>query len=613
MRITHLRVQDFRCYEDAEIELDHSLLLVTGSNDSGKSALLSAIEMFLYSRAKPVDKDFRSLDPEGEKSAEEIRIIAQVEGHGGSRKIRRRFWKEDGELDWVYEIEEEVPKDDDLREALENFTDWKADPQREFLGELGFEEFGSNQDKRHQQLKDFVAEAPSEMAWVKVKSPDLPDVNRYMSEEMSDPVKDVQKFLKDAVEDRVQKVKQEEGGYARIEREIEEKGNAELDVLEEVFSRYDYAEEETQLEPNLDFDLLKGLSLEALNVRQNGNVRPIGQMGAARRRKLLLALQEWRLESLRTSEEPSSLVLLYDEPDTHFDYEAQRKLFDILHELSEEDGDVQLIVASHSLNLIDSVEIDGISYLDRDTDENDVTRTQVQRLREWSEIHGIARKLGLRNHIVLNACILCAEGKTEQRLIPELYRLDRGRSLPSIGVEMVQGPEGGADPAWRLCREVLRNNRDAFLILDSDAKKSGTKNTIDADAISDFNDQFEEEVITTGENLIYLGEKEIEDTFEDRTLAEAFRRYVKQDIGRSIGDEENITEVMTEARNHADGLCGGLQKEVHERTNEPTRLSKPAFCEHLIDVIQEDPDTHPIPDEITQAFDLLDDYVDPEE
>lgn len=346
MKLTHLRIQNFRCYENAEIELDRPLLLITGSNDSGKSALLSAIEMFLYSRAKPDDADFRSLDPEGENSAEDIRIIAQVENQSGSHKVQRRFWKEDDELQWVYETEEEVPKDDELQEALENFTDWKADPQREFLGDLGFEEFGSNQDKRYEQLKEYVADAPSEMDWMEKSRPDLPDVNRYMSEEMGDPVKDVQKFLKDAVEDRVQEVKQEGGEYARIEREIEERGNKELDVLEEVFSRYDYAEEKTQLEPNLDFDLLKGLSIEALNVRQNGNVRPIGQLGAARRRKLLLALQEWRLESLRTSDEPSSLVLLYDEPDTHFDYEAQRKLFDILHQLSEEPGDVQVIVAS---------------------------------------------------------------------------------------------------------------------------------------------------------------------------------------------------------------------------------------------------------------------------
>jgi predicted ATP-dependent endonuclease of OLD family len=612
MRIKRLRIQKFRCYDDATIELDRPLLLVSGSNDGGKSALLRAIELFLDSRAKPNQADFRALDPQGESTAEEIRIIATVESEGTETRLRRRFWfGEDEGLEWAHEVEEEVPKDQDLQDALSDFKSWYAQQQKDYLEKLGFEEAGSNQSKRYQQLKDYAEEAPSVMEWVEVTNPDRPDVNRYMSEEMGDPVKDVQKFLKDAVEDRVQEVKTEGGGYAQVEREIEKAGNDELGVLEGVFSRYDYDEDDTQLEADLDFDLLRGLSINALNVRQDGNVMPISQMGAARRRKLLLALQEWQLESLRSSEEPASLVLLYDEPDTHFDYEAQRKLFDILHELSEEDGDVQVIVASHSLNLIDSVEIDGIVYLDRDTDENDVIRTQVQRLKEWSEIHGIARKLGLRNHIVLNACILCAEGKTEQRLIPELYRLDRGRSLPSIGVEMVQGPEGGADSAWRLCREVLRNNRDAFLILDSDAKQSGTGNTIDADAISSFNDQFEEEVITSDENLVYLGEKEIEDLFEDRTLAEAFKRYLMDDIGEEIDEDEDVTTVIDQARDHTDGLCGGLEKEVHQRTT--TGLSKPVFCEHLIDIIQEDPDTHPIPDEISQAFDLLDEYVDPEQ
>ena len=570
MKIKRLRIQNFRCYADATIELDRSLLLITGSNDGGKSALLCAIEFFLYSRTKPDQADFRSLDPEGDSVSEEIRIVADVVDDGQSRKIRRRFWYEDDGLQWTYEEEREVPEDEQLREELSTFKrDRSADEQREYLEKLGFEEFGSNRDKRYQQLVDYADQSPSVTDWVEIQTPDLPDVNRYISEEMGNPVKDVQKFLKSAVEDRVREIKQSGGEYAQVERKIEETGNDELKVLEEVFSRYDYGEDETQLEADLDFDLLKGLSLNALNVHQNGNVRPIAKLGAARRRKLLLALQEWRLESLQTSEEPSSLILLYDEPDTHFDYEAQRKLFDILRDLAEEDG-VQVIVATHSLNLIDSVEVSDIVYLDQDADENQVVQAHIERLGDWSEIHDIARKLGLRNHIVLNACILCTEGKTEQRLIPELYRLDRERSLPSVGVEMVQGPEGGADPAWRLCREVLRNNRDAFLILDSDTKESGTGNTIDADAISDFNDQFEEEVITTEENLVYLGEKEIEDLFEDRTLAEAFRRYMNENIGRGVGDDEDVMEIIAEARDHTDGLCGGLQKEVHHRTNEPT-------------------------------------------
>lgn len=608
MDIKRLRIQNFRCYSDVDIELDRSLLLITGSNDGGKSALLRAIELFLYSRAKPDDADFRSLDPEGEGAADEIRIIGHVESEDGVKKIRRRFSMENGDLEWSYEEETDVPQDEKLKKELSTFKkERSADEQRAYLEELGIEEFGSNQDKRYQQLLDHANGMPSEMAWVEISTPDLPDVNRYISEEMGDPVKDVQKFLKSAVEDRVREIKQSGGEYARVESKIEQTGNEELEVLEEVFSRYDYGEEETRLEANLDFDLLKSLSLDALNVRQGGNVRRIAKLGAARRRKLLLALQEWRLESLRSSEKAIPLILLYDEPDTHFDYEAQRKLFGILRGLAQQEG-VQVIVASHSLNLIDSVEVQDIVYLDQDTDENDVTQTHIRRLGDWGEIHEIARMLGLRNHIVLNACILCTEGKTEERLIPALYRLDRGRSLASIGVELVQGSDRGDDAAWRLCQHALRNHRDTFLFLDSDAKRSGTSKTIDLDAIHAFNEAEGEELASTDKNVVFLGEKEIEDIFANRTLAAAFERYMAEDVNAKLRDGDDSKVIIAESRTHPDGLCGGLQKEVYQRTE--TSFSKTAFCEHLIDVIQEDPQTYPIPDEITEAFDLLDQYVD---
>jgi hypothetical protein len=426
---------------------------------------------------------------------------------------------------------------------------------------------------------------------------------------MDDPVRDVQKFLKGAVEDRVRELKRSGGEYTRIEREIEQTGKDQLKVLEEVFSRYDYGEDETRLEPDIEFDLLKGLSLNALNVRQDGNVRPLKKLGAARRRKLLLALQEWRLESLRSSDEPTSLMLLYDEPDTHFDYEAQRKLFDILRGLAQQEG-VQVLVATHSLNLIDSVEIGGIIYLDQDTDENGVNQAHIQRLGDWSEIHDIARQLGLRNHIVLNACILVTEGKTEERLIPELYHIDRGRSLPSIGVEIVRGSDRGKDAAWRLCKHVLRNNRDAFLLLDADAQTPESGKKIDVDAIKKFNEQEDRALATTDKNVVFLGDKEIEDLFEDYTLAAAFERYFVSDVDGEFENEQEPETIISEAREHTDGLCDGLQKAVYQR--ECTDFSKTSFCKHLIDVIREDPEFHPIPEEMQAAFDLLEKYVDPE-
>jgi predicted ATP-dependent endonuclease of OLD family len=179
MDIKRLRIQNFRCYNDASIKLDRSLLLITGSNDGGKSALLRAIELFLYSRAKPDRADFRSLDPDGEDAADEIRLIAHVQSDGKSTKIRRRFWIEEGQLEWAYEEEREVPKDEKLRRELSTFKkDRSADEQREYLEELGYEEFGSNKDKRYQQLKDYADEAPTVTDWVKISTSDFPVVNR---------------------------------------------------------------------------------------------------------------------------------------------------------------------------------------------------------------------------------------------------------------------------------------------------------------------------------------------------------------------------------------------------------------------------------------------------
>ena len=610
MKVLHLQIQNFRCYKDASIDLNCPFLLITGSNDGGKSALLRALELFLYSRAKPDEADFRSLAPDGSRAADKIRLIARVESDGEDVMLRRRFWIEEGKLEWTYEKEKEVPVDNELREALSDFTDWYADEQKDCLSNLGIElPERTNQEERYEKLKQYAETTEKTTDWVEISSPNFPTVNRYLSEEMNDPIKDVQKFLKGAVEDHIHDLKQGDGEYAEIERKVEQAGKEQLKVLEEVFSRYDYGEDETKLEPDIDFDLLRGLSLNALKVQQDENERPLKKLGSARRRKLMLALQEWRLESLRTSDESTSLVLLYDEPDNHFDYEAQRKLLAILLNLSEQDG-VQVIVATHSLNLIDSVEPENIIYLDQDIDEEGVTQSHIQRLGNWDEIHDIAKMLGLRNHIVLNACVLCTEGETEEILLPALYRVDRGRSLSSVGVEMVRGSVRGDDATWRLCKHMLRNNRDAFLFLDSDAQQHGSGKVIDSDAIQAFNENECKPLAMKDKNVVFLGEKEIEDLFENRTLAAAFERYLVQDAGGKIKDEEDSQAIISQARLHTDGLCGGLQKETYQRTN--TTFSKTSFCKHLVEVVQGDPTHHPVPDEIQEAFDMLEAYIDPE-
>lgn len=54
-----------------------------------------------------------------------------------------------------------------------------------------------------------------------------------------------------------------------------------------------------------------------------------------------------------------SVVIAYDEPDTHLDYGHQRDLVDLLRKQAEMEH-VAVIVATHSMNLIDKVQIDDV-------------------------------------------------------------------------------------------------------------------------------------------------------------------------------------------------------------------------------------------------------------
>ncbi|MCS4191265.1 putative ATP-dependent endonuclease of OLD family [Salinibacter ruber] len=604
MQLLQLRIENFRCYENAKIDLDRSLLLITGRNDGGKTALLRAIELFLDGSEEPDPADFRE-DEKGD-SADKATLTARIREEGTQMEVRRCFRRDGTEVNSSYEVKKRVPKDEDLREARSNFKDWLADDQREFLGSIGIpkEEYGSNQDERLRQLEEKIEDAPKTTIWVEESRLGLPDVNRSDSEEAGDPVRDVQKYLKKAVKDRINSVKEKET-YSEIETSLEDEGEEQLDLLEEIFGAYDYGEEKSRLVPDLDVDLVKGLSLNALKVNQNGNLIPISKMGAARRRKLLLALEEWRLESIHEVEEPDPLVLLYDEPDMHFDYEAQRKLFRILRRLGERDP-IQVVIATHSLNLIDSVAIDDIVYLDQERKGREVMAAHIQRLKNWDQIHDLARKLGLRNHIVLNACILCTEGETEEILIPELFHLDRGYTLPSIGVEMVRGDERGKDATWSLCKHVLRNNRKAFLVLDEDAKDPNSGREIDTDAIEEFNQEEGEELIEENRNAVFLGDKEVEDLFEDRTIAAAYEKYLAS-MGESLDNDVEAITIVANARDSEGSLMNQLKADMHTRTE--TGLSKPKLAEHLIEMIRTDSQTHPIPIEIENTFNLLETYV----
>ncbi len=207
-------------------------------------------------------------------------------------------------------------------------------------------------------------------------------------------------------------------------------------------------------------------------------------LGSARR--ISLAIWEWTSTLLSHEEfgdvdpsaEPAPVkdaqpsvqtIVIYDEPDTHLDYGHQRKIMQLIREQSALPH-VSVIVATHSMNLIDGVDIADVVHL-----RLAEGRTLIERLgaNTHDAIDGhlgrITAAVGLRNSVLLHErCFLAVEGDTEQRVMPMLFRLSEGQSLQSAGIALWAcfNNEG----ALHLARYLVEHGRSVMLMVDADSR-----------------------------------------------------------------------------------------------------------------------------------------------
>jgi putative ATP-dependent endonuclease of OLD family len=216
------------------------------------------------------------------------------------------------------------------------------------------------------------------------------------------------------------------------------------------------------------------------------------------------------------------VVVAYDEPDTHLDYGHQRDLVDLVRRQCDVPG-VRVVMATHSLNLIDKVSIEDVVHLELEGD-----RTVVKRL--FTSEHGavdrhlmdIAASMGLRNSVLLHErCFVGVEGVTEQQAIPILFRTATGLTLQAAGIALV--PAGGNTGAWTFCEYLVHQGREVRFIVDRDSTK---KSIFHPAKLRDAG---------IGEDRMYLlgSPNEIEDLFTDEQWAGVAQARWPRDDGAS--------------------------------------------------------------------------------
>lgn len=469
--------------------------ILTGHNDGGKSATLSALAFLLGQyELTTEDRTFREKPdyPVAHENFElnESRETAELARRASDTSVTGYFSLSDVEQKElqlpahiqlrrraasggraVYELQQAICVDIELR----GIADMKLPELKVLASKKNVDPQGprTHSDSWRTPLLRLAAEDQQVDDWAaapKAVTDKLPLFLSFSSTEEPDPEPQVRKVLQ-AVFKRLLEDPDLIGPVRELEKQVSARLQTEATQLcEHIQKRVPELTSVTAV-PSLSFSH----GLGPVNLRAFKGTEDVGMKlaGAGRQRRISLAVWEWTSNLIDKPIEDGSIVIAYDEPDTHLDYRRQRDLMDLIHTQCR-NPQVSIIVATHSINLIDRVDISdvvqvklagGRTVTERLTDE---THGGIDRY-----LAGVSAALGLRTSVMLHErCFLAVEGPTEQQTIPILFRLATGRHLQSAGIALIAC--GNNDAALRVTKFLIEHERLVIFLLDHDSVTNGS-------------------------------------------------------------------------------------------------------------------------------------------
>ncbi|MQA16763.1 MAG: hypothetical protein GEV09_22300 [Pseudonocardiaceae bacterium] len=186
---------------------------------------------------------------------------------------------------------------------------------------------------------------------------------------------------------------------------------------------------------------LGGKGFQAVGVVTQAEESPtsLAGTGSGRARRVALAVWEWTTAALADgSAGGRDVVVAYDEPDTHLDYTHQRTIMETISRQCR-DPQVRMVITTHSMNLIDGVDLDKIVHLTLTDGVTRVSRLAPESGYDETDVflRDMAAAVGLRNSVLIHERLFVGvEGATEQEAFPALFRLHTGRTLQSAGIAL---------------------------------------------------------------------------------------------------------------------------------------------------------------------------------
>lgn len=497
--------------------------VLAGHNDAGKSAVLDAIR-YLFGAYELTDQDATLLhiDPSSPgltpASTSEVSVVgsfmlSEIESDelGVDRQIRIRRTSSSG-----LGYEASVPEEADLR----NYRLETNALLSMRIARLGLTPKGTRKPELLETLDEAAAMAAHALSWIPLPAAmkaRLPRVEVFSASSVSEP----EKAIRDSLHIAYQTVLASDtftGRISKIETKIEEKLRVEAEALRSHIAARCGDLGELHIKPTVSLrGNLAGASVSITN--PIGDQVGLTESGTGRGRRIAFAV--WEHTTARLSQADQDLVLLYDEPDTHLDYLKQRDFMSLVLEQASLEH-VRIVMASHSMNLIDGVDIADVVHLRLGPDLRTSAVELVDDSAVGSHLGAIAASLGLRNTVLLHERLFVGvEGATEASALPVLFKKAMDRHLESFGIAI--WPCDNHEGALKFARYLQEHDRNVAFLVDADARYV-------KGVFSD--DNLRKVGLDPDSQCVYVGDpNELEDTFADSVWARVANEIWTPDDG----------------------------------------------------------------------------------
>lgn len=525
MQLQSVSIQGFRSIRDLPSLALGSPTVLAGHNDAGKSAIIHAI-LFLLDGYSLTESDRTYVSSADDTSTpcvdgtigrvQETHVAGtfgldeKEEGQFGTSPLQVRRIARDGAKP-VLEVLRSVPIDSRLRD----FESLTVPQLEDRLQTLGLDLKKGKKADYVERLKSAAQVAPHEEEWISADAAlakALPAGRRFDASSAIDAEVAIKETLTTAYRAHLES-EDLVGSVRAIEEDLEALLVKDADDIRQHIVGKVRDIGEVHIRPSVSFSSANGLKSTDITVtNQAGENINLRFSGAGRARRVALAIWEYNATLLAHSGE--DIVLLYDEPDTHLDYGHQRELMTLIHEQTRNPR-VTVVIASHSMNLIDGTDISDVVHV-----KHEQHRTVIERLADDSQVGShlgaIAASVGLRNTVLLHERLFVGvEGESEARALPVLFKLATGRHLESCGIAI--WPCGNNEGARHFAGFLQGHGRSVVFLVDEDSKANARHVFSPA--------KLRSSGLDPDSQCLYLGDpNEIEDLFSDEQWADVANR-----------------------------------------------------------------------------------------